>query len=528
MIQNILHRKGGKMTLAKIVFKLKMIMLEMFKFGIMLPSSKQRKQNMATIAAAKARSPLLSGLFQNKLFYLLICFAIGGGIWVAPHPENITGQGWHLFAIFVATVLGLIIKPLPMGGVAFLSLTVLTFTKTLTFTESFSGFTNPIVWLIVTAFFIARGFIKTGLGMRIAYVLMRIFGKSTLGMAYAMAMTDVVLAPTIPSVTARAGGVIFPVVTSLSKAFGSDPETSPRRIGSFLIQSVFQSGAVTSAMFLTAMAGNPLVAGIAASVGVNLTWGGWAVAALVPGLVSLAVIPWIMYKIYPPELKHTPEAKAIAEEKLKEMGPISRDEWVMIGSFVGLIILWVFGQTLGVDPTVTALLGLSFLLISKVLSWKDVLSEGGAWDTLMWFAVLVMMAGFLGKFGITGAFSNIVQGHVSGLHWIPGFAILAGVYFYSHYFFASNLAHISALMAPFLALAIAIGTPPVFAVFILGFFSSLFGTLTQYGSGPAPILFAAGYVPIGKWWQLGLLMSLINIVIWVVVGSLWWTFLGLM
>lgn len=482
---------------------------------------------MSAISAVRKARPMFLGVLQHQLFTFFMCVLVGAGIWFSPIPTGVTPQAWHLFAIFVFTILGLIFKPFPMGAVALMGCGITALTQTLSIDQALSGFTNNIVWLIVIAFFIARGFIKTGFGMRVAYFMMGTFGKSTLGMAYAMAFTDILLAPTIPSVTARAGGVIYPVVTALSKAFGSDPVTSPRKLGAFLVQTVFQVGAVTSAMFLTAMAGNPMIAQLAESNGIEITWGGWALAAFLPGVVSIILIPYILYKIYPPEMKKTPEAKEIAKEKLQELGPISKNEWFMIGTFCLLITLWIFGKSLGVNATVTAMIGISVLIISKVLSWNDVLEEKGAWDTLVWFSVLIMMASFLGKLGLTGWFSDLIMGRVQGMPWLMGFSILALIYFYTHYFFASNLAHISAMYAPFLILSIALGTPPALAALLLAFFSSLFGTLTQYGSGPAPILFGSGFVPIGKWWQMGFVISIINIVIWTLVGALWWKLLGL-
>lgn len=473
------------------------------------------------------RRSLVTTPVMRKFFSFLLCGGVGLAVWFAPIPSGISVNAWHLLAIFLFTILGLIIKPLPMGGLAILSLTLIMMTGTLTVSEALSGFTNNTVWLIVMAFFIARGFIKTGFGLRIAYFLMRLFGKSTLGMAYAMALTDIVLAPTIPSVTARAGGVVFPVVTSLAKAFGSEPRTNPRKIGAFLIQAVFQTGAITSAMFLTAMAGNPMIAELAEGVGISISWGSWAIAAFVPGFISLAVVPYIVYKLYPPEKKKTPEAREIASTRLKEMGRMTQKEWVMIGAFILLVSLWAFGRNLGLDATITAMIGLSILLASNVLTWENVLEEKGAWDTLIWFSILITMATYLNKLGLMHWFSDQVMGHVQGFPWLGGFAILALIYFYSHYFFASNLAHISAMYPPFLILSIALGTPPALAALVLGFFSSLFGTLTQYGSGPAPILFGAGYVPIGKWWQIGLYVSIVNIFIWAFVGGLWWKILGL-
>lgn len=486
-------------------------------------------ENAKTTPLEQIRGWSLGFLQKSKrLCYFMACLLVGGAIWFSPIPEGVDPKGWHLFAIFVATILGVVLKPIPMGAVALLSLGVTIVSKTLTFSQAFSGFSNHVVWLIVFAFFIARGFIATGLGNRIAYFFMSFFGKSSLGLSYGMVATDLLLAPTIPSVTARSGGVIYPILTSLSKAFGSQAhDGTGQRIGAFLVKVAFQTSAITSAMFLTSMAANPLISQLAGDAGVQITWGKWALAAAVPGLVSLILVPFLIYKMHPPEIKATPDAKEFAQKKLKEMGKISRKEWTMIFTFGLLLFLWIFGGSFGISATTAALVGLSLLVLSDVLKWKDVLEEKAAWDTLFWFAVLVTLASFLNKFGIMTWFSNLMVHQVKGFTPMIAFLFLSIFYFYSHYFFASNLAHVGAMYAPFLIVAIALGMPGELAALVLAFFSSLFGGLTHYGSGPAPLLYGSGYVSIGTWWKVGGIISLINITIWLVVGSLWWKVLGI-
>lgn len=468
----------------------------------------------------------MSRVFNKKILSFAISVIIGLILWNLPPPEGVTPQAIHMFSIFIFTVIGIILRPVPIGTIAFLGLTLTAATKTLTFGEAFSGFVHPIVWLIVIAFFISRGFIKTGLGERIAYLIIKHLGKSTLGMGYGMILTDLVLAPAIPSVTARVGGIIYPIVNSLAKAFGSEPYSHPKRLGSFLMKVTFQGSVITAGMFLTSMAGNPLIADIATSVGVTISWGTWALAASVPGLICLAIIPLFLYKIYPPEVKETPNARSFAEKKLKEMGKVRVQEWIMIFSFTLLITLWILGPFIKMQAVIAALIGLVILLLTSVLTWDDVIKEKGAWNTLMWFATLIMMATFLNTLGLTTWFSSWVQGHVQGLNWVTAFAILSLVYFYSHYFFASIVAHIGSMYSPFLVLSVALGAPPMIAAIALGFMSNLMGGITHYGCGPAPIFFGSGYVKITDWWKLGFYASVINIVIYFTIGSAWWSILG--
>jgi DASS family divalent anion:Na+ symporter len=378
------------------------------------------------------------------------------------------------------------------------------------------------------AFFISRGFIKTGLGARIAYSFMRLIGRRTIGLGYSLLATDLVLAPAIPSITARAGAVIYPIVRSVAEGFGSRAgDGTERRIGSFLILNSFYGNLVTSAMFLTAMAANPLSAQMAAEQGVEITWSIWAMAASVPGLASLTLVPLLLYRLYPPEIVETPEAQSMARERLEEMGPLSRGERIMLGTFGLLLFLWIFGRHLGVHSAAAALAGLTVLLLTRVLKWKDILGERGAWDTFIWLSTLVMLATFLSRLGLVGWFSESISGAFTGLGWLPAFLLLSLVYFYSHYFFAGNTAQISSMYAAFLAVALAVGAPPMLAALVLAFFSNLFSSMTHYGTGPAPVLFGAGYVRLADWWRLGAIVSVANIVIWLGIGGAWWKLLRL-
>ena len=461
-----------------------------------------------------------------KLAFLVI---VGWGISLLPVPHGVDPKGWALFSIFVPTILGLVLKPLPMGPVALLGMSAATLTNTLDIgKEALNGFSSPVIWLIVFVFFIARGFIKTGLGNRIAYLFVRMLGRRTLGLGYGMILTELVIAPVIPSNAARAGGVMFPILKSIAESMGSSPETgTERKMGSYLTQVCFHGNLVTSAMFLTAMAANPMAQALAAKQGVSITWANWALAAVVPGLISIILIPLVLYFIYPPEMKELPHAVEMARGKLKAMGPMARSEWTMLGVFGIMLFLWVFGDNWGISACTTALLGLCLLFVMDVLDWKDVLAEHEAWHTLVWMAILVMMSAYLEKFGLIDWFSQIIGAAVSGWHWLYAFLTLSLVYFYSHYFFASNTAHVSSMYAAFLVVAIGAGTPPLLAALVLGFFSSLFSSMTHYGTSAAAVLYGTGYVSIGAWWGVGFVISIVNLIIWLGAGGIWWKVLGI-
>ncbi|MEC8306371.1 MAG: DASS family sodium-coupled anion symporter [Chlamydiota bacterium] len=462
----------------------------------------------------------------NHPFAILLAGIVGGSImWITP-PEDVNPQAIPMLAIFVFTILGIILRAFPMGTIALFGLTLSLITGTLSFSQAFSGFSHEVVWLIVAAFFISRGFIKTGLGERIAYCLIHLFGKNSLGMSYGLLMSDLLLAPAIPSVTARVGGILFPIVRSLASAFGSEPHIHPQRLGAFLIKTTFQGSLITSSMFITAMAANPLIVSIASGYGLTITWGSWALAAAIPGGFALLILPLFLHRLAPPTIKKTPQVKKIAHQKLQMMGTLKKSEWIMIITFILLIILWAGYGTI-IKPVVAAMVGLIILLATALLSWEDIIGEKGAWSTFIWFSVLITMAHYLTAFGLTSWFSHWVQEHILHYHWSIAFVLLTLIYCYSHYFFASIMAHISAMYPPFLLLMTGLGAPPLASALMLAFVSNLMGGLTHYASGPAPIFFGAGYLSVGDWWRLGLYSSLITLTIYLTIGSGWWYLLGI-
>ncbi|ELH3005050.1 anion permease [Vibrio vulnificus] len=459
---------------------------------------------------------------------LLSLFVLGSVLWFLPVPDGLTEQAWQMMVIFVTTVLSLILAPLPLGAMALLGLTAATLLGVLPIKTALNGFAHPTIWMIAAAFFISRGFITTGFGRRVGYWFISKLGHNSLGLAYGLVLTDLLFAPATPSTTARCGGIIAPLFRSVASAYDSDPEKGTQnRIGAFLVQCIFQCNAITCAMFLTSMAGNPLAANFAKEQGVEITWAGWAAAAIVPGLLCLFLIPLAMYLFFPPELKKTPEMRAIAKEKLQQMGAMTRDEIMVCATFIGMVTLWVLGPTLDIHATVTALIGLVFLLLSRTITWDAVLSEKEAWHTITWFAVLIMMASELNKLGFIKWFSNGIGESLSGFGWATTIILLLLVYYYSHYLMASAMAHISAMYSAFLAIAISAGAPPMLAAIVLGIFSNLYMSTTHYSSGPAPILFGAGFHSLQNWWKIGFVFSLIVIPIFIFVGGMWWKVLGL-
>ena len=450
-----------------------------------------------------------------------------GAVWLLPHGE-FSAQKWGLLCLFFGTICALITRPFPAGAIVLVAMTAGTLLKLFSLNDALSGYSNVTVWLIVAAFLFARGLVQTRLGERIAYTIVRRLGGSPLRLGYSIVLADLAMAPMTPSNTARAGGILFPITLNVARAFGSEPGPTASRIGAFLMFTLFQGDLVVSAMFLTATAPNPLVADFARQgAGIELTWMLWFTAALVPGIIGLVLVPFLVYRLCPPDLHETRVAQTLASERLNQMGPLSRREKGMLAVFVLVLSLWLSGEWHGISATTIAYVGLSVLLLSKVLDWQDLLDEKGAWDALVWFGGLMMLSTQLDKAGFPKAFAAGTASLFSGWTWALALAALVVVYVYTHYVFASLVAHVTAMFPAFFAVAVGLGAPPLIAALALGVFSSLNAATTHYGTGPAPIIFGAGYLTQPEWWRLGFLMSIVHLSIWLPIGFLWWKVIGL-
>ena len=179
-------------------------------------------------------------------------FAIAIAIWFTPLPAGLTANAWHLFAVFVAAIACVLLGSFPLLTASMIAVGAVVLTGTITPAQAFSGFANNSVLLVVVAFVVAQAVVKSGLGRRVSLLMVSRFGGSPLGLAYSIVLTDAVIAPAFPSNTAR-GGVLFPIVLSVAKGAGSEPDQPEgRRLGGYLMFCGMASLALSSALWLTA------------------------------------------------------------------------------------------------------------------------------------------------------------------------------------------------------------------------------------------------------------------------------------
>lgn len=447
-------------------------------------------------------------------------------LWLLSPPEGVTPQAWHLFAIFLGAISAVILGAATILPASILALVAVVLTGTLDARTAYAGFGSGFILLIVVAFLIGRGVVRSGLGNRIAYWLVRAFGRSTLGLGYSLVAADALIAPAFPSNTARSG-VLYPIVLSLAVGGGSRVEDGTRRrLGAFLMMNSMAGLGISSALWFTAMAANPVGAAIAGEMGVEISFASWLAAASLPSVVALAVVPAVLYRAFPPELTATPQAPAEAERRLAEMGPLSRDEKITAATCVGLVLGWAAASPLGLDATIVAFLGLAVLMLTGVFTKEDLERSGDALGTLIWFSVLYTLSSSLNTLGFMSYLGQQLAGVVAGLSWPVVYLVLIVGYVLLHYLFVSQTAQLLALFGVFVGVGVDAGVPGGLISMMLLFASSFFSAITPQGSS-ANVLFAgSGYLTQGELYRHGALVTALNLLVFLIVGTPWLLIVG--
>jgi len=442
-------------------------------------------------------------------------------IWLTAPPEGLGVPAWRLFALFAGAIFSVVVKALPILTASVLAVAAAVLSGLLRPEDAYSGFGNGTILLIVVAFLVAGAVVKCGLGTRGGHWIVSRFGRSTLGLSYSIFLLDAVIAPAFPSNTARSG-VLYPLAYSLANAAGARPDRPDRRrVGMFLMFSGVASLSVSSALWLTAMAANPLGTEMARAVGVEIGFGRWLLAASVPTLCAMAVLPLVLYRVISPEVRSTPDAPAAARQALAALGPLSRQEWIVLVVFVGMVGLWASAATLGLDSTAIAFLGFGALLATGVITLDDITKQGDVLATFIWFAVLFTLSSQLNELGFMGFLGRQLAAALGGLASPTAGLILVFAYILLHYLFVSQTAHLLALYAVFLDVGVKLGVNPGILAFQLLFATNYFSAITPQGSS-ANLLFAgSGYLTQGDLYRLGAIATGVCIAIYFVLGTAW-------
>jgi DASS family divalent anion:Na+ symporter len=448
-------------------------------------------------------------------------FVLAIGIWFVPVPAGLTAPAWHLFAVFVSAIASVLVGAFPLLTSTMLAVGAVVLTGTVSPAKAFGGFANSSVLLVTVAFLVAKAVVKSGLGRRISLFMVGLFGRSSLGLAYSIVVTDALIAPAFPSNTAR-GGVLYPIVLSVVQGSGSRPEDPEgRRLGGYLMFCAMASLAVSSALWMTATSSNPVGLQVAREFGVEIGFGKWLITASVPALIAILLLPQFIARMFPPGVGATPDAPVAARKELAALGPLTRDEWFTSAIFAFMVLSWVFADALQLNVTSVAFFGFGLLLMTNVLALSDISTEGDTLATFLWLAVLFALSGQLNEMGFMGYAGQRLASHMGGLSWPVTYVVLVALYVVIHYLFVSQTSQVLALLGVFLDVGIRGGVPAPLMAFALLFASSYFSVITPQGGSQNVIFVASNYLRQPELYRLGLFVTLFFLAIFLVIGTGW-------
>jgi len=473
------------------------------------------------VLAQKPAVKPAGGISPRLVIRRVFPFMMATAIWFAPVPAGLTAQAWHLFAVFVTAIVSVLLGLFPLLTSTMLAAGAVVLTNTISPAKAFAGFANTSVLLVVIAFLVAQAVVKSGLGQRISLFMVSLFGRSSLGLAYSIVLTDAAIAPAFPSNTAR-GGVLYPIVLSVAQGSGSRPEDpESRRLGGYLMFSAMASLAVSSALWMTATSANPIALQVAKEYGVNVGFGKWLIASSLPALVTILALPWLLSRLFPPGVGATPEAPKAAKKALAELGPLSREERITAIAFVLMVAGWIFADKLQLNVTSIAFAGLGLLLMTSVLTADDIATQGDTLATFLWLAILFALSGQLNELGFMSYVGQRLASYMGGLSWPITYVALVLLYVAIHYMFVSQSSQVLALLGVFLDVGIRGGVPASLMAFSLFFASSYFSVITPQGGSQNVIFVGSGYLTQRELYRLGLLTTLFFLAVFLTIGTAW-------
>src|SRR5258708_613328 len=467
------------------------------------------------------------GAFVKITWKTIAPLAIWLALYLVPVPSGLNANQWHYFAVFAAVIAGLILESMPVGAVGLIGLTI---AGVMGYVEPdpnkslrwmLGGFSESTVWLIVGAFVFSIGYRKSELGRRLALMLVRMLGRRTFGLGYAVAYSDLVLAPATPSTPARSGGTIYPVVSNIPRIYGSDPGPTAGKIGTYVMWTAFATTAVTSSLFLTALAPNAAALSIAKKiVNVDVGWSQWFFGFAPLGILLLLVVPLLSYIVCRPEVKESPEIVEWSAGELKAMGPMSRSERIMAALVLLAMFLWICGSNptislplLGtnfISATMVVFVVISLMLVTGVIDFADIVAEKAAWEVFFYFTSLFTLSAGLNEIGFIKCVAEGYAKPLAGMSPTLGLILLVSFFFWVHYFFSSITSHAAAVLPVLLAVGtgipgLSVPTLTLLCVYSLG----LMGVISPYATGPAPMYFGSGYIGKGDFWKFGLIFGVV-------------------
>ncbi|WP_411679778.1 DASS family sodium-coupled anion symporter [Clostridium thailandense] len=467
---------------------------------------------------------------KKTLLKLLPVVLIPLALWMVPAPAGLKVETWHTVALYVALLLGLVVRPFSEPIITLITIGLIS--MFINPKIVYSGYAADMAWFMLAVMIVCAAFVKTGLGKRIAYNLLTRFGKTSLGLGYMLMIVDLILSPATGSNSSRTS-IDYPIFRNIAEGVDSTPEKDPRKLGAYLTMLTYVVSMSTAVLFLTGMATNAITASLAQKMlKVNLDWMTWFKAGIVPAGLVLLLGPIVVYMVYKPELKNLGDIKPMMKKGLEELGPMKNNEKILTVLFILAVLGWMFGPKVkfaNLSMQVVAFVFLSLTLLFKILDWNDVMAQKGAWNTFVWYGAFYGVANTLASQGFYNWLAGILKGYLklSQLNGMAAVFILLIISLAVRYFFVSNSAFVASFYPVLFALALTTKAPIMVVALLLAFFAGYGSLLTHYGNGAGIYTFATGYCTQKDFWRVGTIMVGVALVIFICIGLPYWKIIGL-
>lgn len=443
--------------------------------------------------------------------------------------DGLDAMSKHALIIFLSAIVFWIFRPLPEYLSAIIAGAALIICAKAPAGLVLSGFSSAVWWMVLFAMILGVTINHTGLGKRLAYTLVKKFGRGNLKMMYVTTMANNILAPFTPSNTAR-GALTCGVVESLCDSLGYKPGEN-KGDHTLMMGNMFINTTNTF-MFLTAMGGNMLCVKIISEMtGRTVTWMDWFIAGFFPGIPLLLLVPYIVYKLFPMAPMPVEDCTAMACKQLDEMGPMSRAE-KHTAIIMGItLLLWATQSLHGLSATKTSFV-LAALLLPKIgaVNYEEI-GPKVPWPALIWLGFAMGMANLINKFGgfkwlvETLLAGNSVMAHLSFGSFL---AILIPTIIFMHFMFAGMNAMILIVLPITITLAQKFGFDPYVVGLISSMALSVGAFFMPFNSAPNLIFYGTGRYTVIQQLKGAVPLAILASLVLILALHLWWPLVGIL
>ena len=461
-------------------------------------------------------------------------------VWITP-ISGLTPEAHHLLAIMTLVCLWWITEPVPIPVTSLVGPTLCVVLGVVKMKEAFAAFSNPMIFLFMGGFIIAKAMMVNGLDKRIAYGIMSMkwVGDSPRRIFLAIGLACMLCSGWISNTATAA--MMFPIALGLLEAIREMMAAHGRDIN--LRTYKYATGLMLMTAYACSIGGvltpigtppNIIMLGFLDELaGIHVSFFQWMVWGFVAMVCYFFIAYIVLWRMFPADIDHIEGAQELIAQKVKSLGKWTTAQKNTLLAFFVAVVLWVVPGVLsmlfGTESEVlkkynalfpeaaAAMVGallLFFLPVSKdnghmTLKWKDAVA-GVEWGTLLLFGGGLAMGGMMYSTGLSGWIGEQIVAMLGGN---PSQWLFMGVFCVMALLLSELTSHTAAtnMIGPLaIGAAVSAGFSPIPVAVGIALSSSL-GFMLPVSTPPNAIVYASGYIPITKMIKTGVYIDVIGI-----------------